>query len=242
MTERVLVVDDEEDIREMLRDYLSSFGFRVTTASGGQQMRAALLEHPHDLVLLDLGLPGEDGLTLARELRATADVGIIIVTGRGQPVDRIVGLEIGADDYIAKPFDLREMVARVRSVLRRTRTPAIPGAREPAVKMADTHLSFDGWAIDLAARSLRNPDGNTVTLTTGEFDLLTVFARNANRVMSRDELMDLLHQREAGPFDRAIDVQVGRLRRKIERDPSQPEMIKSVRGIGYVFTPRVVTN
>ncbi len=242
MTERVLVVDDEEDIREMLGDYLSGFGFSVTTAADGHQMRAALLEQPHDLVLLDLGLPGEDGLTLARELRSGADVGIIIVTGRGQPVDRIVGLEIGADDYIAKPFDLRELVARVRSVLRRTRTSVAPAAREPSARSADALLSFDGWTIDLAARSLRNPDGRAVTLTTGEFDLLTVFARHANRVMSRDELMDLIHQREAGPFDRAIDVQVGRLRRKIERDPGQPEMIKSVRGVGYVFTPKVVSH
>jgi two-component system, OmpR family, response regulator len=239
MTERVLVVDDEEDIRDMLGDYLSSFGYRVTTAADGRQMRAALDASPFELVLLDLGLPGEDGLTLARELRSGTDLGIIIVTGRGQPVDRVVGLEIGADDYIAKPFDLRELVARVRSVLRRTRTAAVSTPKETTERESVDQLTFDGWVIDLAARSLRNPDGATVALTTGEFDLLSVFARHANRVLSRDELMDLIHQREAGPFDRAIDVQVGRLRRKIERDPGRPERIKSVRGVGYIFTPRV---
>jgi two-component system OmpR family response regulator len=235
----VLVVDDEEDIREMLGDYLSSFGYRVTTAADGRQMRCALEANPFELVLLDLGLPGEDGLTLARELRSSTDLGIIIVTGRGQPVDRVVGLEIGADDYIAKPFDLRELVARVRSVLRRTRTAGNSPVRDPVDKESVHQLTFDGWLIDLAARSLQDPGGGTVPLTTGEFDLLSVFARNANRVLSRDELMDLIHQREAGPFDRAIDVRVGRLRRKIERDPGHPDMIKSVRGIGYVFTPKV---
>jgi two-component system OmpR family response regulator len=241
MAERLLVVDDEEDIRELLGDYLSSYGFDVTTVADGAQMRAALQAQPYDLVLLDLGLPGEDGLTLARELRANSGLGIIIVTGRGQAVDRIIGLEVGADDYVAKPFELRELVARIRSVLRRLKAaggPA-PQAAATAAAAAEERLAFDGWQIDLAARSLCRPDGEVVPLTTGEFDLLAVFARHPNRVLSRDELMDNLHNREAGPYDRSIDVQVGRLRRKIERDPARPEMIKAVRGAGYVFTPRV---
>ncbi|MBN9461896.1 MAG: response regulator [Burkholderiales bacterium] len=236
MAERILVVDDEEGIRDLLSDYLSGFGYEVALAADGASMRAALAHTPVDLVLLDLGLPGEDGLTLARELREQAHApGIIIVTGRGQPVDRIIGLELGADDYVAKPFELRELVARIRSVLRRVR------GEGPAAKALDAaeRLEFAGWHIDLSARSLTAPDGSDVTLTTGEFDLLTAFVRHPNRVLSRDRLMEIMHRREAGPFDRAIDVQVGRLRRKIERDPSDPELIKSVRGVGYLFAPRV---
>jgi two-component system OmpR family response regulator len=236
MAARLLVVDDEEDIRELLDTYLTGYGFEVRTVASGAQMRAALGESPCDLVLLDLGLPGEDGLTLARELRADPTIGIIIVTGRGQPVDRIIGLEVGADDYVAKPFELRELLARVRSVLRRIQG-APPPASAPAA--AGDRLRFEGWLIDLAARSLHRPDQAAVSLTTGEFDLLSAFVRNANRVLSRDELMDIIHRREAGPYDRSIDVQVGRLRRKIEQNPARPEMIKSVRGVGYVFAPRV---
>ena len=233
MAERLLVVDDEEDIRELLADYLGSYGYDVTTVADGEGMREALRRKEHDLVLLDLGLADEDGLSLARELRVDPALGIIIVTGRGQPVDRIIGLEVGADDYVAKPFELRELLARVRSVLRRVKAAA------QSVPAQGERLSFEGWQMDLAARSLARADGEPVALTTGEFDLLAVFARHPNRVLSRDELMDALHHREASPFDRAIDVQVGRLRRKIERDPSQPELIKSVRGVGYVFTPRI---
>jgi two-component system OmpR family response regulator len=234
MAERLLVVDDEDDIREMLADYLGSYGFDVDTVADGAAMRAIMAAHSYDLVLLDLGLPGEDGLSLARELRSLPSLGIIIVTGRGQPVDRIIGLEVGADDYVAKPFELRELLARVRSVLRRVKAAAPAAAAE-----AGERLCFDGWQIDLVARSLWRQDGQPVPLTTGEFELLAVFARHPNRVLSRDELMDALHRREASPYDRSIDVQVGRLRRKIERDPAQPELIKSVRGIGYVFTARV---
>lgn len=236
MAERLLVVDDEEDIRELLDNYLTGYGFEVRTVASGAQMRSAVQESPCDLVLLDLGLPGEDGLTLARELRADPNIGIIIVTGRGQPVDRIIGLEVGADDYVAKPFELRELVARVRSVLRRIHAAA-PGPTGDAPD--DDRLRFEGWRIDLAARSLHRPDEAQVALTTGEFDLLAAFVRHPNKVLSRDELMDMIHHREAGPYDRSIDVQVGRLRRKIERDPSRPELIKSVRGVGYIFAPRV---
>jgi len=237
MAERLLIVDDEEEIRELLENYLGSYGFEVEAVADGQAMREALKAAPYDLVLLDLGLPGEDGLTLARELRNDSRLGIVIVTGRGQPVDRIIGLEIGADDYVAKPFELRELLARVRSVLRRLKAAA-PAAEAPTTGRDDL-LVFEGWQLDLAARSLSRPDGEPVALTTGEFELLSIFARNPNRALSRDELMDFIHRREAGPFDRSIDVQVGRLRRKIERDPARPEMIKSVRGVGYQFTPRV---
>ncbi len=235
MADRILVVDDEEDIRDLLVAYLGSFGFEVAAAADGPSMRAAVARSRPDIVLLDLGLPGEDGLSLARELRSQPHPpGIIIVTGRGQAVDRIVGLEMGADDYVAKPFDLRELAARVRSVLRRIKVDAPPAA--PDVR---DRFDFAGWRIDLSSRSLTRPGGAAVPLTTGEFDLLATFVRNPNRALSRDRLMELMHHREAGPFDRAIDVQVGRLRRKIERDPADPELIKSVRGIGYLFAARV---
>jgi len=167
---------------------------------------------------------------LAQEIRANSNVGIIIITGFGQPVDRILGLELGADDYVAKPVDLRELLARIRSVLRRRspRPTELPGA-----------LDFEGWRIDPSARRLTAPGGGMVELTSGEFDLLMIFARHPNRVLSRDEIMNALHHREAGPYDRAIDVQVGRLRRKIEPDPARPVLIKSVRGAGYLFAPKV---
>ena len=240
MAERILVVDDEEGIRELLFAYLSDFGFDVTAVADGGEMRRHLAEHPVDLVLLDLGLPQEDGLVLARELRSRADVpGIIIVTGRGEPVDRILGLELGADDYLPKPFDLRELVARVRSVLRRLRPEG--AAQPPPATAAEQpqRFEFDGWHIDLAARSVLRSDGTPVALTTGEFDLLATFVRQPNRALTRDELMDALYRREAGPFDRAIDVLVGRLRRKIESDPAEPQLVKSVRGVGYLFAARV---
>ncbi len=236
MTERILIVDDEEGIRELLVNYLGEFGFEVASVSSGDEMRRYLDDHGVDLVLLDLGLPDDDGLVLARELRERVDgPGIIIVTGRGQPVDRIVGLELGADDYVSKPFDLRELVARVRSVLRRLKGDTAPAPAGAPCECFD----FDGWRVDLASRSLTRPDGASVALTTGEFDLLVTFVRNPNRALSRDQLMELLYHREAGPYDRAIDVQVGRLRRKIERDPAEPELIKSVRGVGYLFAARV---
>ncbi|MCO5100044.1 MAG: response regulator [Burkholderiaceae bacterium] len=243
MAERILVVDDEEGIRELLCAYLSDFGFEVAAVADGAEMRRHLAEHRADLVLLDLGLPHEDGLVLARELRSRDDVpGIIIVTGRGEPVDRILGLELGADDYIPKPFDLRELVARVRSVLRRLRPE---GAAQPAAAHTarqPERFEFDGWRIDLGARSVALPDGTSVALTTSEFDLLATFVRHPNRALTRNELMDVLYRREAGPFDRAIDVLVGRLRRKIERDPADPKLVKSVRGVGYLFAARVTSD
>ena len=230
MSEHLLVVDDDEDIRELLRNYLSGVGYTVSEAADAVALHSVLATRAIDLILLDQRLPDADGLVLARELRAASDVGIIIVTGFGQPVDRIVGLEVGADDYVSKPIDLRELLARIRSVLRRR------GARPAEVQET---LQFNGWTLDTASRTLYAPSGQPVTLTSGEFDLLRVLASHPNRVLSRDELMNALHHRDAGPYDRAIDVQVGRLRRKIEADPSQPELIKSVRGAGYLFAARV---
>ncbi len=232
MAERILVVDDDEDIRELFSNYLSGFGYPVVGVADGRAMREQLSLQSFELVLLDQRLPGEDGLTLARELRAVSDIGIIIITGFGQAVDRIVGLELGADDYVSKPVDLRELLARIRSVLRR-RTGNAP---EPK---AGQHFEFEGWQLDLAARSLTNPQGQLLMLTSGEFDLLAALVRQPGKVLSRDDLMNELHHRDAGPFDRAIDVQVGRLRKKIEIDPARPILIKSVRGAGYLFSAKV---
>jgi two-component system OmpR family response regulator len=230
----VLVVDDEPAIGELIRSYLTRHGLRVSLAPDGSEMRRIMREDPVDVVLLDLGLPGEDGLSLTRHIRAHSNVGVIIVTGSGESVDRIVSLELGADDFVAKPFDLRELLARIRSVLRRTgasaRAPA--PARQPG-------LSFAGWHLETQSRRLFGPDGAEVTLTSGEYDLLKVFADNPNRVLSRDRLLQETRKRDAGPFDRAVDMQIARLRRKIELDADNPVLIKSVRGAGYIFTPAV---
>jgi DNA-binding response OmpR family regulator len=196
-------------------------------------LREAVARREIDVILLDLGLPGEDGFTLTRQLREHWKGALIIVTGRGDSIDRVVGLELGADDYVTKPFDLRELLARVRSVLRR----AVEA--RPAKPAATKVLRFGGFRLDLDARDLTDAAGNNVALTTGEFELLAILIANPNRVLSRDDLMSRIHGREAGPYDRAIDVQIGRLRRKIEGDPAQPSLIKSVRGAGYIFAASV---
>ena len=233
-TSRILVVEDEFEIAALLKRYLATQGYVVDTVASGAAMRTAMQVGGIDLILLDLGLPGEDGLALMRALRVESSIPVIVVTGRGESIDRIVGLEIGADDYITKPFDLRELAARVRSVLRRTL-----GGPPPRKADSSNLVRFAGWTFDLDARRLESPDGATVELTTGEFDLLAALARRPGRVLSRDELLEATRNREAAPFDRSIDVQIGRLRRKIEKDPQNPEMIKAVRGAGYVFTPKV---
>ncbi len=231
----ILVVDDQQEIRDVVQEYLTGEGFRVSTAHDGAGMRRVLSQAPADLVILDLMLPGEDGLTLARALRSQSGIGIIILTGRGETVDRIIGLEMGADDYLPKPFHLRELLARVKSVLRRVQSRIGESGPQPARSRA----RFAGWSLDLSSRELTSPAGEEVRLTTGEFDLLAAFVGNANQVLSRDRLLDLARNREAGPFDRTIDVQVGRLRRKLEDDPQNPTLIKTVRGSGYIFTPAV---
>jgi DNA-binding response OmpR family regulator len=227
----ILVVDDHQEICDLVREYLSDEGFRVSTANGGAGMREALARDAVDLVILDLVLRGEDGLQLARELRSQSDIGIIILTGRGETVDRIIGLEMGADDYLSKPVHMRELLARVHSVLRRG------ASRGDKPGVARARIRFCGWSLDLASRELLSPSGGDVRLTTGEFELLAAFINHPNEVLSRDRLLDLSRHREAGPFDRTIDVQVGRLRRKLEDDPKNPTLIKTVRAGGYIFTP-----
>jgi DNA-binding response OmpR family regulator len=234
---RILVVDDDPRIRTMLSRYLEDEGFAVALAENGDTFRAELARAPADVVLLDINLPGEDGLTLARELRARdPGIGIVMLTGRGDVIDRVVGLEVGADDYIPKPFHLREVLARIKTVLRRSRRP--DAAAAPAGEAADC-LRFEGWQIDLGRRQLTGPDGREVALTSGEFDLLRVFVQNPHKVLDRDRLMDLTRGRDWSVYDRSIDTQVSRLRKKIEADQGNPALIKSVRGVGYVFTGQV---
>ncbi|HET9191205.1 MAG TPA: response regulator [Rudaea sp.] len=228
----LLIVDDDPEIRALIVRYFGGHGFRVSTANDGAAMRTTIAEQAVDIVLLDLGLSGEDGLELTRYLRAHWTGAIVIVTGRGESVDKVVGLELGADDYVAKPFDLRELLARVRSVLRRISPPRARSTDANA-------MEFAGFRFDAQMRSLQGRGGDPIQLTTGEYELLVAFLSAPGRVLSRDQLVSQLHGHEAGPFDRSIDVQVGRLRRKIERDAANPELIKSVRGAGYVFTPRV---
>ncbi|MBN8758185.1 MULTISPECIES: response regulator [Variovorax] len=236
-TPHIVVLDDEIDITQLLANYLHGHGFRVTQVHDGRALMALMETDPADLVLLDLGLPGEDGFSIARRMRERWHCGLVIVTGRGDAVDKVVGLEVGADDYVTKPFDLRELVARVKAVLRRL-APATPVPPASAGAFAD-RLRFAGWQLDTAARSLLNPSGEPVTLTGGEFDLLQAFARHPGRVLSRDFLLEQTRGREAAPFDRTIDVQVGRLRKKIEADAEDPQLIKSVRGAGYILVPPV---
>lgn len=232
----LLVVDDDPEIAQILSRYFGSHGFRVSTAGDGTQMRRILESETVDIVMLDLGLPGEDGFSLTRHLREHWRGPVIIVTGRGESVDRVVGLELGADDYVTKPFELRELLARVRSVLRR----AAPPAKATDVK-ADhpKRLSFDGYVLDQGSHTLSGPQGEPIALTSGEFTLLGFFVEHSNQVLTRDQLMTHIHGRDAGPFDRSIDVQIGRLRRKIELDPSCPQRIKSIRGTGYLFSSTV---
>ncbi|TAK86099.1 MAG: response regulator transcription factor [Aquabacterium sp.] len=242
----IAVVDDEPDIRHLLSTYLEAQGYRVTALHAGRALLELMPADPPQVVLLDLGLPGEDGFGIARQLREHWQCGLLIVTGRGDAVDKVVGLEVGADDYVTKPFDLRELLARVKAVLRRVvppqPAPAAPAhVPAPAAPAARAMLSFAGWRYDRAARLLLDPQGAEVALTAGEFDLLGVFLDHPGRVLTRDFLLEHTRGREAGPFDRTIDVQVGRLRKKLEADPQDPRIIKSVRGAGYVLVPEVGT-
>ncbi len=240
MTEgkHILIVDDDPRVRDMLARYLDSEGFRVTQAADGMAMRACMVSNLVDLVILDVMMPKEDGFTLTREIRANSAIPIILITGKGEVVDRVVGLEIGADDYIAKPFHLREVLARIRTVLRRSgpeRTVGNAAANKPAGQL----LRFAGWQLDLAGMALTDPQGAPVPLTSGEFNLLTALAKAPNRPLNRDQIMDLVHGRAWSPYDRSIDTQVGRLRKKIEPDPGNPTIIKTVRGVGYLFAAKV---
>ncbi len=230
----LLVVDDDREIRDLVARFLGKHGYRVSVARDGQEMFRALQDSRIDLIVLDLMLPGEDGLSLTRRLRATSRTPIVMLTAMGEETDRIVGLEMGADDYLPKPFGPRELLARIKAVLRRA-----SGVGEVPSAAAGKVLAFEGWELDLARRELRGPGGVLVQLSAGEFDLLVAFAEHPRRVLSRDQLLDLARGRAAAPFDRSVDVQVGRLRRKIEPDPKEPALIKTVRGGGYLFTPAV---
>ncbi len=226
----IVVVDDEPDIRDTVRDYLELKGYRVSCAADGKELRALVERSELDLALLDINMPGEDGLSLARFLRETRDIGIIFLTASVDTVDRIVGLEIGADDYIPKPFDLRELHARIKAVLRRIKSPA-----KKSNVGSDGAVQFGEYTLNLETHTLGGPDGEDIAITSMEFDLLKTFAENPNRVLSRDRLLDLAHNRDWDPYDRSIDIRITRLRRKIEPDPSKPAIIKTVRGAGYVF-------
>jgi len=235
-SERVLIVDDDAEVRGMIAEYLATHGYDVRAADSGEAMRVALGQAVPDVVLLDLNLPGEDGLALARYLRERFDVGIIMVTAAGEVVDRIVGLEVGADDYIAKPFDPRELRARVKSVLRRLQDGR--ASAKPAPGASDRKpVEVGRCTLDLKARRLVDGDGTEVPLTAMEFDLLKAFIDHPNQVLSRDRLLTLTRNREWEPFDRSIDIRITRLRRKVEDDPDNPRTIRTVRGAGYMFVP-----
>lgn len=232
----VLVVDDDHEIRDLLDEYLSEHGYRVLLADCGSAMRERLEDTVPDVVLLDIGLPGEDGLSLARFVREQFDIAVIIVSGAGETVDRIIGLEVGADDYISKPFDLRELRARLKSVIRRyQREPATATqAREAG---ADTRVKFGIGRLDLQSCQLFDVDGEEIPITALEFQLMKVFAERPNRPLSRDQLMSLTRNRDWDPYDRSIDIRIARLRKKIEADPEKPRTIKTMRGVGYMFVP-----
>ena len=232
----ILIVDDDREIRDLLARFLVRHDFRVDTAADGREMDRILAGGRFDLIVLDLMMPGEDGLSICRRLRNDSNIPIVMLTALGEEADRIVGLEIGADDYLPKPFNPRELLARIRAVLRRLETggPAQAGDRP-------RRLSFDGWQVDLAARELRDPEGTLVVLTSGEFDLLEALVERPQQVLSRDQLADLTSGRVLGPLDRSIDVALSRLRRKLGEDPKTPKLIKTVRHGGYYFASDVAS-
>lgn len=239
---RVIVVDDDANLCEMLVDYLGGQGFGMRSAGNGSELDLALADQPADLLIVDLNLPDEDGFSIARRVSAQSRIPIIMLTGAADVVDRIVGLELGADDYLTKPFDLRELKARIRAVLRRNghgaadanRTLATP---PPSLRETRQFVPFGQVYLDLEGHCLVQPGGSRDTLTAMEFDLLRVLSQHPNRVLTRDRLLDLAHNRDNEPFDRSIDVRITRLRKKIERDPTKPAIIKTIRGVGYMFVP-----
>ena len=234
-TPHILIVDDDREIRDLLAKFLEKHGMRVTTARDGRETRKVWPNGHFQLVVLDLMMPGESGLDVARWLRGQSNVPIIMLTAMGEETDRIIGLELGADDYVPKPFNPRELLARIRAVLRRTGD----ADQRRIDASAGQSLRFGGWVLEPARRRLLNPEGVEVPLTGGEYDLLLALAERPNRVLTRDMLLDLLRGRQAGPFDRAIDVAVSRLRRKLEDEGRQAQLIKTVRGGGYVLATTV---
>jgi DNA-binding response OmpR family regulator len=235
---RLIVVDDEPELRGLVADYLARDGHRVNACAGGAELDRALCSGPADLLILDVAMPGEDGLSIARRLRATRPMPILMLTALDDVVDRVVGLEVGADDYLTKPFDLRELRARVRAMLRRAAPPA-PAAAEPEPPPAPTlrRVPFGRVQLDLDGRCLRDPCDREIRLTATEFELLEAFASNPNRILSRDRLYDLAAGRERDPLDRTVDIRVTRLRKKVETDAAKPTVIRTVRGAGYMYVP-----
>ena len=232
----ILIVEDDPAVREMISEYLDGHGYAVAQAENGEAMRRALAAHVPEVVLLDVNLGGEDGLSLARYLREHHDLGIIMVTAAGDVVDRVVGLEVGADDYIAKPFDPRELLARLKSLLRRLESRAAQG-KAGGTRAAKDRIPVGQCTLDLSAHRLLDARGEEIALTSMEFDLLRVFTEHPNQVLSRDQLLTHTRNREWEPFDRSIDIRIARLRKKIEPDPEKPRYIKTIRGAGYLFVP-----
>jgi DNA-binding response OmpR family regulator len=235
----IFIVDDEAPAREMVGDYLKMHGFTVTLCDGGKSLRGAIETSVPDLVVLDLNMPEEDGLSIIRDLKSRINVPVIMLTATASPIDRVVGLELGADDYIAKPCELRELMARIRSVLRRSTPAKAVAAPEAAAAKAEKEqlVRFGTKWLDLEAQALRDDEGNEHPLTASEFGLLKVFAANPKRVLSRERLLELANARDAEAFDRAVDLRIMRIRRKIEIDPTKPAVIRTIRGGGYLFSP-----
>lgn len=233
---RILIVDDDPDIRSLLADFLSQLGWRVETAADGVTMQQVLNSGNIDLIVLDLTLPGADGLTLCRNLRAQSGIPVIMLTARSAALDRVLGLEMGADDYLCKPFEPRELAARIRNVLRRGSTSSANGSEHAQ------QIQFAGWTLDIAKRQLRRADGVVVVLSGGEYRLLKTMLEHPNRVLSRDQLLTLTQGREADPFDRSIDLHISRLRHKLGDDARAPEMIKTLRNEGYMLCASVTRN
>jgi two-component system OmpR family response regulator len=231
---QILIVDDDREIRNLLADYLQTNGYRCFMAAEGQAMWRILDESEIDLVVLDLNLPGDDGLTLCRNLRAKSSIPVIMLTARGEPLDRILGLEMGADDYLPKPFEPRELLARIRSVLRRSHNLTVPHANDKV-----HFLRFAGWSLDLTARHLINPEEMIIVLSGAEFRMLKIFLEHPNRVLNRDQLLNMTQGRDADPFDRSIDIQISRIRQKLGEDARSPQIIKTVRNGGYVLAVNV---
>ncbi|PSO22028.1 response regulator [Bradyrhizobium sp. MOS003] len=238
-SQHIMIVDDEAPAREMVGDYLKMHGFTVTLCDGGKSLRTAIQGGMPDLVVLDLNMPEEDGLSIIRDLKSRINVPVIMLTATASPIDRVVGLELGADDYVAKPCELRELMARIRSVLRRS-VPARAAVPEAAAAKSDKEqlVRFGTKWLDLEAQALRDDEGNEHPLTASEFGLLKVFAANPKRVLSRERLLELANARDAEAFDRAVDLRIMRIRRKIEPDPTKPAVIRTIRGGGYLFSPQ----
>jgi two-component system, OmpR family, response regulator len=236
-SQHIVIVDDEAPAREMVGDYLKMHGFAVTLCDGGKSLRGVIETRVPDLVVLDLNMPEEDGLSIIRDLKSRINVPVIMLTATASPIDRVVGLELGADDYIAKPCELRELMARIRSVLRRSAPAKSAAVVAGAKATADPLVRFGTKWLDLEAQALRDDEGNEHPLTASEFSLLKVFAANPKRVLSRERLLELANARDAEAFDRAVDLRIMRIRRKIEIDPTKPAVIRTIRGGGYLFSP-----